>query len=162
MKATITIDLQNAQLGETVIATFDSLTPEQRIDLCKQVMLEWLRSPGEIEKEERERLAIAAYREKHSYGRRETDDEIRNSYNFPKFYEAQQTSRGLMIAEVREATSKFFKEIVTEMVRSDPEIAKLKESVEEEVRLTFPGLVKDAMVTFFRNNLASIAANIKC
>ena len=163
MQVNLTIDA--AQLGETVVDVFKSLSSEQRQEIAVAVLREWLMQPNDAEFIKDDIFAMQAARSLSYYLRDKADAEVRKSEEYRKAIARSTNPKTQMIRFVRDEAVSQFQASVKEMVASDPQIQKMRDAVCEVVRENFPRVVHDAMVLWVAANLdkaVSAAVNGVC
>jgi hypothetical protein len=157
MKVELQID--GSQMGETIQQVFNNLTKEQQLELARNTMLEWLKSPIDFERQLYERQALEEVKKSRSGGfyNNNSDAEIMNGYEFREKMRTFKSTKEKMIAEITEATIRHYKETVSELVAKDEQIQAMLAVVKEELKNAFPKMVQDAMMIWFASKMDSIA-----
>lgn len=167
----VTVNIEAAQMGETVVEMFNSLTGEDRKELMKDIMREWFSTPINFEQVALEETLIRDIRAgKHNqdieyYDRdklhRLTDQEIRTKGWFIKLRGTRCIdSRAQMVnCAIDEAKTVFAAEIQN-MVKTDPDIQKAKDIVLEELKKAYPTMMHDALLGYFSSFMNQLSLGI--
>lgn len=158
----LTLEIDPAKLGAVMEDTFATLTAEQRFDLCKQAMWQWLTDPKPVEDTLRRTEAIE-YVKRNDYDFRDGRyrgngqpiplEEYQKSRCYREYLEKHPTSREIMLTKVRDAVIADYTACVRETIANDPRIQEAKEKVLALVVENFPKIAHDAMIMFFASNL---------
>jgi hypothetical protein len=161
MKIEMTVD--GSQLGDTIIKTFENLSPEQHQQIAKEVCAQWFLglNTAKSHREAFEANTIENIRSSESYYRDKTDADIRSNYRFQdemKKYKNPQTE--IVSNSTREVNALVIKAIQEEVVKNE-EIKKIVEAVGAEIKANFKNYVHDALMAFMCGHMGSIANGIQ-
>lgn len=161
MKVELQIDAAN--MGETVVDMFKNLPAEKREELATKVLHDWLREPYEVEKLTADRAALEYARARNSgyHGSaNKTDEDLRGGYEYREFYAKHKSSRQLMIEEITKATIEHHKKAVVEQIKADPQMNAVLTETIASIKENFPKYVHDAMIAWFASHLQSMGSGI--
>jgi hypothetical protein len=154
MKIELNIDAAN--IGDTVVDMFKNLTPEKRDELAREVINRWFDMPYGAEKEMHERSGVLKMQAMSEH-KNKSDSECRKSWEFDKIAGEFKDTRALFLKETVELVSKGVIQVVAERLKNDPEIQKMVDAVTADVKVNFPKYVHDAMIAWFCGNMNSMA-----
>lgn len=159
MKVELQID--GSQMGDTIQEVFKNLTPEQRTELAKSAMMEWLKSPIDFERCVYESKLIEEIRnDRHGYYKNKSDAEIRDNYDFRERVKKFRSTKEKMVEEIVAETIRSYKESVKELISKDEQIQAMLAVVREEIKKSFPAMAQDAITVWFASNMDSIATTL--
>jgi len=153
----IEIEIPEGDVGKSVQDILKNLGWDQKRELCRQVMLEWLSS--NIHKSERdlhEKEVIEDMRKSETWYHGKTDKEIRDSHTFTERMRAWRSSHEIFVKETSEAAIRFYKEQVREVVERDPAIQAMRHEVAQIVKETFPKMMHDAILEWFGKSVGEV------
>lgn len=156
----VELNIEGSQLGETVVDLFKNLDADQRKEVAKSVLESWLRQPIDVERQVYETALIAEIRTDRNYAN-DTEASIRNNYRFTEKMKGFKSTREEMVKEVTTQAIAHFKEMITEKIKTDPQIQKLWEATSETLKADFPNIARDAMIAFFCTNMTQMAAGVQ-
>lgn len=152
----IELDVNSGDLAKSVNEIMSNLTPEQKLELAKQTMEKWLREPYDFERVARERDVIEGIRAKDTYGRKETEPQIRGGYEFSNSMRDWKSTKETMVSTITREIMEAYKAEVKKVVESDPKIAAMKDEVVAIIKSKFPQAVHDAMVTWMAESMQAM------
>lgn len=149
----IELEVDPKDLTKSLKEILDTLSPENRLELARRAMESWLREPYDIERKVKEQQEVERIKNQHSYGRKETEEEIRSGYQLREAMRDWKSTKEQMITTVTQEIASSYKAQVKEVIESDPKIQAMKEEVVKIVKETFPTMVHEAMVAFMASNM---------
>jgi len=152
----IELDIDPGKLGEAAGDIMNALTPEQRMTLATQAMEKWLREPFDIERKAQEAKVLDKLRHRQSYGRQETDEQIRGGYEFRNEMTGWRSSKEQMIETIGNAVIAHYKAEVTRVIEKDPKVQAMRDEVTKLMLETFPKVAHDAMTVFVTTQFQSM------
>ncbi len=174
MKLELNID--SSQIGGTIVETFNLLTQEDRKELAKQVMLEWLREPHDIERQIKEQQVLEQTRAKmkeeylaarsrgYGYGDNNPDNmndqQIKDRSEYRVHFQSWRSTRERMIETVVQATLEHYKEAVTVLVCTDPQLEAKLEQVKAQTVNLFPQIVQSCLMQWFSSHMNDVAMQV--
>jgi hypothetical protein len=139
----VTLNIESGQLGDTVVELFQSLTLEQRQEVARDVLREWLREPYDVERKAFEEQV-----------RREEDPN--RHWNIRERLANFRSTRETMVQEIIKQVIEYFQKTIAEEIQSDEQITKLRDELTAEVKSKFPDYVRNAVVSWFASHMESI------
>ena len=155
----ITMNIEAAQVGDTIVATFNNLTQEQKLEIAKQVMLEWLKEPWDLERQSYEREVFRRLRADTGFRSNsgKTDDQLRQDYDYSNKMREFMSTREKMINTITTEVANHYRACVAEIIKNDPQIQEAKGIVLEAVKKIFPAAIHNALVKFFSDQMGAIS-----
>jgi len=156
----VTLKIEAHQLGNNVLDLFKSLTEEQRIQSAKDVVDKWLRSPYDVERLAYAQNVISHLRQSHirmGYSDKFTDDpnvtdsQISDTFEYRDKMAKFRSSREQMISMAAEEAVKQYRESVVDLVKNDPGVQAVYDSVKKRIESTFPQMAQAALVNWFQH-----------
>lgn len=147
----VQLEIPEGEVGKSVVDILGSLSYDDKKELARQVMKEWLeKASGNSEMALRvKELLVEIRAKKDSYYTAKSDDDIKDSYAFKEALRSWKSSHEKMTEEVTRAVADFYKEQVREVVQRDPRTVAMAHEVAQLVKEQLPKAVHDAMVAWF-------------
>ena len=164
----VSLKIESAQLGETVVDLFKNLDSEQRRSIAVEILTKWLIEPYEIEREAFAESVLREFREKNidlyiSYNRKKcldcTDKEIKESSEYRQRINTFRSSREIMIKEITSEVITYFKASIPEQIKTDPKFEILRNIFYQFIVDNFPSMIKESFANYFTSQLNMIAIN---
>lgn len=152
----IELDVDPKDLAKSMKEILDTLPPEKRAEIARSTMEAWLREPYDAERKVKEREVVEKLMAKDSYGRKETEQEIRSGYAFRQEMGGWKSTKEVMVETVTRETIAAYKAEVSKVVETDPKIQAMKDEVVQIIRETFPKAVHDAMVQWMASSMQTM------
>jgi hypothetical protein len=152
----IELDIDPGKLGAAAGDIMNALSPEERKAMAVQAMEKWLRDPVDIERQAKETEVVEKLKKRSSYGRTETDKEIRGGYEFRNEMQDWRSSKERMIEEITSGILSHYKSEVTRVIEADPRVQAMKAEVTKVMLETFPKVAYDAMTIFVSEQFKSM------
>jgi hypothetical protein len=149
----IEIEVNPGEVGKSLKDILDTLPASDRLELARKAMEAWLRSPHDIERKAKEQQEVERLLRKDSWGRKETEAEVRSGYSFREAMQGWKSTKEQMVEKITQEITADYKAQVKAVIESDPTIQAMKEEVIKIVKETFPTMVHQAMVTFMASNM---------
>jgi O6-methylguanine-DNA--protein-cysteine methyltransferase len=152
----IVLNIDQTNIGETVEEIFRSLSDEDKKEVAKQVMLETLRKPSEVERINFENELIKSLIKADGYPKTEKD--ARDSYAFTERRSKFKTSSERMIESISAGALVHYKELAASLVKEDPVLSDAISKMLETFKTEFPNMVQLAMSAYFASQMQGIAS----
>jgi len=153
----IELEIPEGDVGKSVQEILKNLTWDQKKELSRQVMLEWLSSGIHVnERALKEREFIEEIRKTSDYHHNKSDSDIRDSWQFKEGMKAWRSSHETFVKQVSEETARFYKEQVREVIERDPAILAVRHEVAQIVKENLPKMIHDALMEWFGANIGAI------
>jgi hypothetical protein len=153
----IEIEVPEGDVGKSVQEILKNLGWDQKRELCRQIMLEWLSSGIHVnERALHEKDLIEEIRKTEDYYRNKSDADIRESYGFKEKMRSWRSSHEIFVQQTSEEAIRFYKEQVRDIVERDPAIKAMRHEVAQIVKESFPKMLHDAVMESFASNVAVI------
>ena len=149
----IEIEVNPGEVGKSLKDILDTLPAPDRLELARKAMEAWLRSPNDIERKAKEQAEVERIMKKDSWGRKESEAEIRGGYEFRNAMQGWKSTKEQMVEMITQEITANYKAQVKAVIESDPKILAMKEEVIKIVKETFPTMVHEAMVAFMATNM---------
>lgn len=162
----VTINVDSSTIGGTVEEVFKSLSPEDKKELARQLMVEVLTSPNGAERKVYEdRLAEQIYEKNKnsSYDRERyaSPDRAKESYEFRNAIGSYKSSREIMVGEIVQSACAHYKAQVAELVANDPQMIAMYEETREAMIANYPAMVQAAMIHWMAGQMGQIGAAVQ-
>lgn len=151
----IKFDADPSQLGKTLKDILDILTHDQKSDIAKQVLTDWLKAPYDYERKMQELKVVNKIKEQ-SYHKNDSEDKIRGSYEFLRDMKDFKSTREIMIEEIITQTISYYKSLVKDIVENDEHIKKVKDEILEKIKVDFPNAIHDAVTFLLAQQLGNL------
>lgn len=152
----IELDVNPGELSKSVVEIINNLTPEQKVDIARQTMEKWLKEPYDVERLAKERQVVEKLMAKDTFGRKETEQEVRNGYQFREEMRGWKSTKEAMVETITRETVASYQAEVKKVVESDPKIQAMKDEVVQIIRETFPKAAHEAMVTWMASSMQAM------
>lgn len=153
----IELEIPEGDVGKSVQEILKNLAWDQKRELCRQVMLEWLSSGiHQNERSLREKDLVEEIRKSESYYYNRSDADIRDSYSFKEKMKVWRSSHEIFVQQTSEEAIRFYKEQVREVIERDPHIQAARHEVAQIVKENFPKMIHDALMEWFGSNISGI------
>lgn len=156
----VTLNIDSANLGETVVDLFKNLTPEKKEALAADVLQRWFNEPYDVEhkafetKVKQEALTYFQNQgdswDKRNYGTLET---VTNSSRYREAMAKFRSSKQIMVEETVKQLVETYRTQITETIKTDPQIQEMMKLTIEGIKKDFPAFVHDAMMYWFTQNM---------
>lgn len=158
----ITLNIDSANIGGTVEQVFATLSESDKKDLAKHVMLEVLTTPMAAERKAFERQVmdelIAQYKNDSYQGNRITNyEQARSSYKYRERMEKFVSSSDRMLRLITTTATNHYTEIVTAMVKEDPQTQEVFAQMREQFVADLPKMIQMAMAANFASQMGQIS-----
>lgn len=160
----ITLDIDPNKISDSINDIMTSLDSDQKKELAKQVLVEWLQEPIGIEsqiifKEAYDRTKNSL--QQRDYYRTYSDQDVFAHYDFKTNISKTMTSKEIMIANIRCSIMQFYREQVQELIRNDPIVREQLVETTKHIAEDFPKYVKHAMGQWFVQNMSSMQNDVQ-
>lgn len=152
----IEIEVNPGELTKSLKEILDTLPPDQRLELARKAMETWLKEPYDIERKAKEQAEVERIKHKDSWGRKETETEIRCGYDFRNSMQGWKSTKEQMVENITREISEQYKASVKEVIANDPKIQAMKDEVIQIVKENFPKIFHQAMVVWTASNVQSM------
>lgn len=154
------INVTGADFSDDLKTILATLSEEDKKDLAKQVMLEWLKSPIEYERHVKEADVLERIRE---YEKKPSMnlEEAKKSWRWNDFMGQWKSTKEQMIAMIIAQSLTHYKELVKNLVENDEQLKKIWTEVQEVIRQNYPNYVHDATVYHFANQMDSLKNQVQ-
>lgn len=156
----VKLNIDSANLGETVVELFKNLSPEKKEALAVDVLQKWFNEPYDVEykafeaKTKQEALTYFQNQgdswDKREYG---TIEKVQYSPRYRDAMAKFRSSKQIMVEETVKQLVETYRTQITEIIKTDPQIQEMMQLTIEGVKKDFPAFVHDAMMYWFTNNL---------
>lgn len=158
----ISLNIDSSNIGGTIEQVFADLSHEEKRELAKTVMLEVLRTPMESERVVYERQVIDTLIEEtkgETYSSYRITDaaSARSSHKYRERMQKFQSTSDRMMTMIVNATVAHYKELVTELVKNDEQLAAQYVSVRDKIVADFPATVQTAMALQFASQMGQVS-----
>lgn len=159
----VTLNIDTAQLGDTLVDLFQSLTNEQKQELALKILGQWLEQPYQVERAAHEQEIFRKMREitdwngKLQYAN-VTDEKLRHEYKYSELMKGFESSREKMVREITAQVISHHKQQITESIQTDEKLNQIMTSTFDVIRDNFPNMVRDAVIAWFAQNMSGIAS----
>lgn len=136
----IELDVEAAELKDTIAETLRSLPQEKREAMAERVIEKILTGPDE---------ALANYAAHVGYGWQR--DELIKNYKSPQRVLFQEVAKGM---------TETYSSRITKLVEGDTELRRKYEGVRDAMVASFPEMVRDAMTAWFAAQFQDLAASV--
>ncbi len=164
----VTLKIEAAQLGETVVDLFKNLGEDQRKAIATDILIKWLNEPYNIEREAYAEGVLRDFRQSNielyiNYNRKRaadcTDKEIKDSSEYRDRIRNFKSSRELMIKEITTEVMTHFKTSIPELIKTDPKFEILRSVFYQFIVDNFPMMIKESFANYFTSQLNMIVIN---
>lgn len=153
----VELEIPEGDIGKSVQDILKNLAWDQKRELCRQVMLDWLSSGIHVnERALREKEVVEEIRKSETWYHGKSDADIRGSHSFTEKMRYWRSSHETFVKEISEETIRFYKEQVREVVERDPAIQVMRHEVAQIVKENFPKMIHDAVMEWFGENISQI------
>jgi uncharacterized protein YpuA (DUF1002 family) len=154
MQVTLNIDGGLPGFAQTFEDLINTLSPEEKKDLAKQVLYEWLKDPHSVEMQVADQKALEFVRANlSSYdNKNQSPEELRKHYRYKDFMNSYTSDKIEMVKRITQEAIQHFEELVAKKVKEDEGLKEVYKEVEAHIALAFPGMVEQAMQSFFINS----------
>ena len=162
----ITLNIDTTNFDGTILNLFENLTQDEKKEIARNVLQQYLSEPYDIEKKLFEFNSIQNLKNsdiKDWYGKyfnELTDEQIKQTSEFRNRMTNFKSSREQMITTTMNAAIEHQKEQINEMIRNDKQIQTVITEIMEKIKLDFPKTVHDAMVLYMTLQLSSMAGQL--
>lgn len=161
----VTIDVNTEGLGSSVADLFQSLTTEQRQDLCLTVMREVLAKPSALERKNYEAKLVADLIAQYStstdrWDRITNEQEARTHAKFRDQMKGWKSSSEVLIATITEEAVRTWKEKITALVTADVQLQALYDEQKKVLVQQFPQVLQGIMASYFAAQMAQIGSGL--
>jgi len=156
----IKFNVDASKIAEDVSTILKSLTEQERKDLAKEALLQWITKPCDADREIFELHLIQKIKAEHSGYRNDTDERIREGYQFREGIKTYRSKYSIMMEEVQKEAIAYQKTLIKDHVAQDPEIKKQMDEALAKVKDNFGSYVHDAMMAWFCSNMQTMAAGM--
>lgn len=160
----LTINVSEADFGHELKEIMDSLSPEEKKDIAREVLSKALnevtdsqRTLREKEEEVFVKIRKGFYNEK---DKQQPAEQLRTHYDYKKLMEATKSTKELALEDILKSAVATFKELSTTMVKEDEELKKIWIAATAQIKEDFPKYVHDAVVYYFASQLDSMKNGI--
>lgn len=153
----VELEIPEGDIGKSVHDILKNLAWDQKRELCRQVMLDWISSNiHKNERELREKELVEEIRKSETWYHGKSDKDIRDSHTFTEMMRTWRNSHEIFVKEISEETIRFYKEEVRKIVEHDPAIQAMRHEVAQIVKETFPKMVHDAILEWFGKGVGEV------
>lgn len=156
----IEIEIGEGNVGQSVQEILDTLGPEERKAMAKEVMVKWLADTLHLnEREIKERDVVARIQKENqasSYSRDETPGSIRSGYKFKDAMSGWKSSRDVLVDQVGAEITRYYQDQVKAIVEGDPTLQGMREKIGQLVLEQFPKMVHDALIAWFTSHMQTV------
>lgn len=160
----IEIDFDPAMISSSIGDILDSLPVEQKSKIATDVLTNWLTEPHSYERSVNTSKIIAMVKDKrrksNSYYGSQSDEEIKNSWEFKEAAKEYTSSRETMVQAITDAAIAHYKEKAEQLVRNDPQIQQIIEGCVSEFVKQFPAMCQNALTSWFLSHIKDIQEKI--
>ena len=162
MQVTLNVDTEG--LGGSVSEVFKSLTEDQRQDLCLTIMREVLTKPSTLERKLKEQQVIedliAKYSSASNWERISNESDARSSTKFRDIMRDWKSSSEVLMQMITTEAVKSWKENITTLVTSDPQLTEMYAAQKKIFVEQFPEIMKGVMAAYFASQMNSIGSGL--
>jgi hypothetical protein len=162
----VTLKIEASQLGETVVDLFKNLGEDQKKAIAIDILTKWLIEPYEIERLANNERVLSEMRANNcevcvNYNRKRandcTDNEIKTSSEFKSKICNFKSSREIMINQITNEVTSYFKNSIQEQVKTDEQFDNLRKELYDFIANNFLMMIKEAAVSWFTGNMNFIS-----
>lgn len=169
----VTLEIKGADLSKEVGTILSELSKEEKIALARDIMLTWMKTPLDQERTVyRNQVIDKLIEEKkssNSYNWRADHEKPEGRPAFEKEYEYEisrrmgsfKSSKEQMIEMVVSESIAHYKSLVTELVKTDQQLADIWEKMKPKLEEQFPRMVHDSVTNFFAGQMQHIAQSLQ-
>ena len=152
----VKLQIDSSQLAETVTGLLANLTQEQKVQLAKDVYLQFLTQPPGYTAQETHAQAMAVYRARNPGQTWVSDSEVlRIKESLPK------TPQEALLDELHKQMMAETAKVVAEFVKTDPTCIAMREEVCKFIQANFGAFVHDAFIKFFAQSMNAVGQQIE-
>lgn len=147
----VKLQIDGEQLKGTVEEVFQHLTAEQKQELARSVLFEFLKNPPPYTNAERRSFAYDLAKESQTGGWAPSDYHINEKLKLvPK------SPHETLLRQLLEQCLAYQKQQIAEFIKTDATVQETVKQVSEELKACFPKFVHDAMMAFMCGHMQSI------
>ena len=167
----IELNVEGSQLDSEVKDILSTLTPEQKQEMAKQVLVDYFKNyDNSLDNAWIQKTAVNEFRtelekRKDSYDYsnyyRLTDQQLIDTrYEVRNIIDRIKKQKRDFVCEILKESVEMARAEIKAMVEADEQIKKVKDEVLAEVKNSFAQLVKDSMLNYFSNQMSELFSSI--
>jgi hypothetical protein len=159
------INVSDADFGHELAGILESLSPEEKKEIAKEVLLKALNETTDSQRTLREKdtkvleklkTEISSYeRDKYT-----TPEQMRTHYKYKELMGQMKSAKEVAVEQIVSSAIQVFRDNASEFIKNDENLKKIWEATSSQIQEDFPKYVHDAMVGHFVAQMSSMQNSI--
>jgi hypothetical protein len=163
----VTLEIKGADLSKEVSTILSELTPEEKKQMAKDIMLKWLTEPINFERNVKEAEAFRIAKEKlekssssWDNNKAKTDEGVRSSSEFSDQLRGWKSTKEIMIENITLEFVTLYKSLTKELIANDVQLLAVWEKMREYLKKEYPKYVHDSMCIYFASKMDEVSSGV--